>query len=454
MVLTSINPSTGKVIATIDEWNKERIDRQIDRSMKAFLLWMEMDYSERSVFLKKTAQVLRNNKKRYASLITQEMGKPIVQAELEVEKCAWVCEYYAENGMKMLMEEHVKTDASSSYIRFSPLGIILAVMPWNFPFWQVFRCAAPALMAGNVILLKHSSNVPQCAIAIEEVFKEAGTPDNVFSSALVGSQGVERIIQSPCVAAVTFTGSTVAGKIVAEKAGRYLKKTVLELGGNDPFIVLGDVDVEDVVKHAVEARMINNGQSCIAAKRFVVEDNIFEEFQKKFSEQIKQLTVGDPMDRKTDIGPLAREDILRQLEYQVQKSVAQGATVVARKNHMKKKGYYYPPILMSNIKKGMPVYDEETFGPVAPLIKANDEKEIIDIANDTSYGLGASIWTNDDEKAEALSKQIQAGMVFINEIVKSDPRLPFGGIKESGYGRELSQYGIKEFVNIQTVWKK
>jgi len=452
--LTSINPSTGKVIATIDEWNKERIDRQIDRSMKAFLLWMEMDYSERSVFLKKTAQVLRNNKKRYASLITQEMGKPIVQAELEVEKCAWVCEYYAENGMKMLMEEHVKTDASSSYIRFSPLGIILAVMPWNFPFWQVFRCAAPALMAGNVILLKHSSNVPQCAIAIEEVFKEAGTPDNVFSSALVGSQGVERIIQSPCVAAVTFTGSTVAGKIVAEKAGRYLKKTVLELGGNDPFIVLGDVDVEDVVKHAVEARMINNGQSCIAAKRFVVEDNIFEEFQKKFSEQIKQLTVGDPMDRKTDIGPLAREDILRQLEYQVQKSVAQGATVVARKNHMKKKGYYYPPILMSNIKKGMPVYDEETFGPVAPLIKANDEKEIIDIANDTSYGLGASIWTNDDEKAEALSKQIQAGMVFINEIVKSDPRLPFGGIKESGYGRELSQYGIKEFVNIQTVWKK
>ncbi|RLF27302.1 MAG: NAD-dependent succinate-semialdehyde dehydrogenase [Thermoplasmata archaeon] len=452
--MTSINPSTGKVIATIDEWNKERIDRQIDRSMKAFLLWMEMDYSERSVFLKKTAQVLRNNKKRYASLITQEMGKPIVQAELEVEKCAWVCEYYAENGMKMLMEEHVKTDASSSYIRFSPLGIILAVMPWNFPFWQVFRCAAPALMAGNVILLKHSSNVPQCAIAIEEVFKEAGTPDNVFSSALVGSQGVERIIQSPCVAAVTFTGSTVAGKIVAEKAGRYLKKTVLELGGNDPFIVLGDVDVEDVVKHAVEARMINNGQSCIAAKRFVVEDNIFEEFQKKFSEQIKQLTVGDPMDRKTDIGPLAREDILRQLEYQVQKSVAQGATVVARKNHMKKKGYYYPPILMSNIKKGMPVYDEETFGPVAPLIKANDEKEIIDIANDTSYGLGASIWTNDDEKAEALSKQIQAGMVFINEIVKSDPRLPFGGIKESGYGRELSQYGIKEFVNIQTVWKK
>ncbi|HEC94865.1 MAG TPA: NAD-dependent succinate-semialdehyde dehydrogenase, partial [Thermoplasmatales archaeon] len=437
------------------EWKQEEIKAQLVRSSQAFNSWRETSFDERSQFLKKVAQVLRGNKKHYSSLITTEMGKPILQAEAEVEKCAWVCEFYAENGKKFLENEYVETDADVSYIRFSPLGVILAIMPWNFPFWQVFRCAAPALMAGNTVLLKHSSNVPQCAVTIEEVFNEAGFPEDVFCSVLVGSKSVNTLVEDGRVAAVSLTGSSFAGSSTASVAGRHLKKVVLELGGSDPFIVLKDVDLDQAVDAAVKARMINNGQSCIAAKRFIVVEDVFEGFKKSFLKKINELVVGDPMDRLTDVGPLARKDILDQLDKQVKESVKKGAQVLTGGKRLDDNpGFYYLPTLLCGVKKGMPCYDEETFGPVASLIKVKNEKEALTVANDTMYGLGASIWTKDFKKGESLTRYLEAGNVFVNEIVKSDPRLPFGGMKQSGFGRELSHYGIKEFVNIQTVYIK
>lgn len=455
MVLTSINPSTGEVLKKFKEWNPKKIDKQVKKSLTAFDIWKNMEISERVKILKNVLRILRKNKKKYARLVTTEMGKPILQSESEIEKCIWVCGYYAENGKKFLEDEYINTGVNTSYIRYSPLGVILAVMPWNFPFWQVFRCAVPIVLAGNVILLKHSSNVPQCSLAIEEIFKDSGSPSHMFQTLLIGSKAVRRVLMNNQVAAVTVTGSGTAGKCIAELAGANLKKVVLELGGSDPFIVLDDANIERTVEQAVKARMINTGQSCIAAKRFIIHRNVFEEFIDGFSEKIGELTIGDPLERSTDIGPLARKDILEQVDAQVKASVQKGAHVlIGGKRVQNSPGYYYYPTVVLNVRSKMPLYSQETFGPVAVLIKVRDTQEAIEKANDTCYGLGSSIWTRNLVKAGELTKQIQAGSVFVNEIVQSDPRLPFGGIKNSGFGRELSQYGIKEFVNIQTIYMK
>jgi len=354
----------------------------------------------------------------------------------------------------MLSKEIIKTDASESFVQFDPLGVVLAVMPWNFPYWQVFRFAAPALMAGNAGVLKHSSNVPMSALAIEEVFNKAGFPENIFRTLLINSSLVKAVIENPLVKAATLTGSEYAGRKVSEVSGRNLKKTVLELGGSDPFIILNDADLNAAVKTGVTARLINNGQSCIAAKRFIVVEDVYDEFESKFVEKMKKIIVGNPMDESTELGPLAREDLLLELNQQVQNSVKAGAKILTGGKRLERKGFYYPPTVISNVKKGMPAYSEELFGPVAIFIKAVDVNDAVRIANDTDFGLGASIWTNDIENAKKLATAIDSGAVFINGLVKSDPRLPFGGVKLSGYGRELSHYGIKEFVNIKSVWIK
>jgi succinate-semialdehyde dehydrogenase/glutarate-semialdehyde dehydrogenase len=375
-----------------------------------------------------------------------------MQAEAEIDKCATVCVHYAENAEKILLPENVVIDGGSSYVRFDPLGLILAVMPWNFPFWQVFRFAAPALMAGNVCLLKHSSNVPGCAQAIGDIFRKAGFPEHVFTGLRIGSGLVESLIAHPLIAAVTLTGSEEAGRNIAELAGRNLKKVVLELGGSDPFIVLADAPMETCLPTAVNARMINNGQSCIAAKRFIVETNILDRFRSGFVAAIANLKVGDPLDKNNDLGPLARADLVDELERQVNESVRLGARVLTGGKPLRDRpGFYFQPTVLGDVRPGMPAYDEELFGPVAALISAKDAEDAVRIANDTPFGLGASIWTNDRSQGEKMAAQIEAGMVFINGLVRSDPRWPFGGIKRSGYGRELSHYGIKEFVNIKTV---
>jgi len=380
------------------------------------------------------------------------MGKPIKQSIAEVEKCSLVCSYYANNAEEFLSNEIIKTDASESFVRFDPLGIVLAVMPWNFPFWQVFRFAAPALMAGNTGLLKHASNVPMCALAIEEIFCDAGLPKGCFTTLLIGSSKVDEIINHPKVKAATLTGSEQAGIKVAESCGRNLKKSVMELGGSDPFIIFDDAEIDKAVSVGISSRMLNNGQSCIAAKRFIVTKNIFEEFKNKFVEKINAIKIGDPSLAETELGPLARKDLLDELDEQVQKSVAAGAEILCGGKKINSEGYFYTPTVLSNVTPKMPAWYEEFFGPVAILIKAENEEEAIRIANDSPFGLGASLWTSDKNKAKKLSAEIEAGSVFINGLVKSDPRLPFGGIKLSGYGRELSHYGIKEFVNIKTVW--
>lgn len=452
MSIKSINPADGKIIKIMDEMTRDEVNHQIDLSFELFHNWKNSPVRSRAGNMLKAAQILRNEKMNYARILTTEMGKPIRQAVSEVEKCAWVCEYYAENTERILQEEIIKTDASESYVRFDPLGVVLAVMPWNFPFWQVFRFAAPALMAGNTGLLKHSSNVPMSALAIEEIFMKAGFPQSSFKTLLIGSALVEDIIKHPKVSAVTLTGSEDAGKKIAAAAGRCLKKTVLELGGSDPFIVLADADIEQAAKTAVQARIINNGQSCIAAKRFIVVEEVMDKFQNLFVKHVKELRIGDPMDESNDLGPMAREDLLNDLDRQIRESVKMGAKVLTGGKRLEMSGYYYPATVISGVKRGMPVYEEETFGPAAAIIAAKSDNEAIRIANDTPYGLGASLWTRDMEKAKKMAQSIDAGSVFINGMVKSDPRLPFGGIKISGYGRELSHYGIKEFLNIKTVW--
>ncbi|KYK24910.1 succinate-semialdehyde dehydrogenase [Thermoplasmatales archaeon SM1-50] len=455
MVLKSINPSTGETLKIFREWDINKLQKQVKKSASAFTLWKSLDYSEREKILNNVSHILQKNKITYARLISTEMGKPIIQSQTEIEKCIWVCKYYAKNGEKLLEDEYINTGESRSYVRCSPLGVVLAVMPWNFPFWQVFRCAAPILMAGNGILLKHSSNVPQCALAIEEIFRNAGTPAHVFQTLIIGSKAVKRVLKDNRVAAVTVTGSDTAGRCIAGLAGTYLKKVVLELGGSDPFIVLDDADIKYTVEQAVKARMINTGQSCIAAKRFIIQQKVFQEFTDGFTEKVKELLIGDPLQKSTDIGPLARKDLLHQIDVQVKASIQKGACVLAGgKRVQNKPGYYYFPTVLTNVHFNMPVYNEETFGPIAVLIKVRDVKEAIKKANETVYGLGSSIWTRDIIKGEKLTKEIQAGSVFVNDIVHSDPRLPFGGIKKSGFGRELSQYGIKEFVNIQTIYVK
>jgi succinate-semialdehyde dehydrogenase/glutarate-semialdehyde dehydrogenase len=454
-MIKSINPATEEEIKSYEEMTLGQIESIINKTNEAFLEWKETDFSFRKSLMKKAAEVLRSNKKKYADLMTIEMGKPIKQSFAEVEKCAWVCDYFADNAEEFLNDELIKTDASKSFVTFQPLGVVLAVMPWNFPFWQVFRFAAPNLMAGNAGILKHSSNVTGCGLAIEEIFREAGFPENLFRTVVVSSKSVGEIINNKNIIAVTLTGSVPAGKSVAEKAGSVLKKTVLELGGSDPYLVLEDADLEQTAATCVNSRLINGGQSCIAAKRFIIVESIYDQFEKIFIENMRTKKMGDPFDETNELGPQASANLRDELHRQVEESIKKGAKLLLGGKIPDGKGAYYPPTVLSDVKKGMPAYDEELFGPVAALIKVKDEEEGIKIANDTSFGLGAAVFTKDITRGEEIAaKKLNAGCCFVNEFVKSDPRLPFGGIKESGYGRELSVYGIREFVNIKTVYIK
>jgi succinate-semialdehyde dehydrogenase / glutarate-semialdehyde dehydrogenase len=454
-MLQSVNPANLQTIETHLQMSPSEVNQIIDLTHNSFESWKETSLIHRSKLMMKAADVLRKNKEDYSKLMTLEMGKPISQSRAEVEKCAWVCEYYAENAEKFLADELIETDATKSFVTFQPLGIVLAVMPWNFPFWQVFRFAAPGLMAGNAGILKHASNVSSCAIAIEEVFKEAGFPENLFRTILVPSSQMEVVIKNEKIKAVTLTGSVPAGKAVAKTAGSFLKKTVMELGGSDPYIILEDADLEIASETCVTARLINGGQSCIAAKRFIVVEEVYDSFEKLFVEKMKFKKMGDPFDKSSHIGPQASITLRDELHEQVEKSIKLGAELLLGGKIPKIDGAWYPPTVLSNVKKGMPAFDEELFGPVAALIKAKDEAEAIDIANDSIFGLGAAVFTQDEKRGEKIAKEkLQAGCCFVNAFVKSDPRLPFGGIKESGYGRELSSFGIREFVNIKTIYVK
>ncbi len=449
--ITSINPATGQVIKEYEALNEGEILQKIETGQFQFERWKKTSIEARKTLMLNLAEVLKKNKNRYAKAIAMEMGKPISQAVGEVEKCAWVCEYYANETESILKNEMVATDDAESYVRFDPLGIVLAVMPWNYPFWQVFRFLAPALMAGNVGLLKHASNVPECSLLIEEATRDAGFPEGCFQSLLIGSNQVEMIIEDDRVKACTLTGSEHAGSQVAMQSGRKIKPTVLELGGSDPFIVLADADVELSCETAATARLQNAGQSCIAAKRFIVEESIYDSFLEQFKAHFESQIVGDPMDEATTMGPLSSEKALEELDSMVQNSVEKGAKIVTGGKALNREGAFYEPTILVNIQKGMPAYAEEFFGPVALVIKVKNAEEAIQVANDTPFGLGASLWTRDLEKAKQLIPQIDAGAVFVNSMVKSDPRLPFGGVKKSGYGRELSHYGMKAFVNVKTV---
>jgi len=455
MSLDAIYPATGEIIKTYTEMQPEEVKFILQQSQEAFNDWRKTSFAERAVCLKKAAQILEDNAEKYAQLMTQEMGKTINEGIAEAKKCAWVCSYYAKNAAAFLTPERVTTDAGKSFVSFQPIGVVLAVMPWNFPFWQVFRFAAPALMAGNIGVLKHASNVPGCALAIEDILHQAGIPRNVFRTLLVGSPQVEAIIENPIVKAVTLTGSTPAGKAVAQTAGRMLKKSVLELGGSDPYVILQDADLDLAISNCVTSRLINCGQSCIAAKRFIAVEPIAQTFTDKFVEKMAQVKSGDPMLPETQIGPMARHDLRDELHQQVVASIEAGSQCILGGEIPQGPGAYYPPTVLTNVKPGIPAYDEEIFGPVASIITAKDEADAIRIANDSIFGLGAAIFTRDIAKGERLAAEsIEAGCCFVNSFVKSDPRLPFGGIKESGYGRELSHYGIKEFVNIKTVYIK
>jgi acyl-CoA reductase-like NAD-dependent aldehyde dehydrogenase len=451
MVLQSIDPTTEAVLNTFEEFSDAQIDDALQQAQSAQRQWRDASFGERAARLQAAARVLQSQKERFATLATREMGKPLVEAEAEIEKCAWNCDYYAEYAATFLADEHVQTGASDSFVAFEPLGVVLAIMPWNFPFWQVFRFAAPALMAGNGAVLKHASNVPGCALAIEDIFKSAGVPSGLFRSVLVPGSKVEPLIGDARISAVTLTGSSAVGERVASAAGRQIKKQVLELGGSDPFIVLADADVQAAVTTAVRARNQNNGQSCIAAKRFIVEEAIADEFTEKFAAAVKALKVGDPMQRETNVGPLARDDLRETLSSQVERSVSNGAHAVVGGSALNGKGYFYAPTVLDGVDPRMPAFREETFGPVAAVIRARDAEQAIQFANDTEYGLGAALWSRDIPRATGLARRIEAGSVFINGMVASDPRLPFGGIKRSGYGRELGVFGIREFSNIQTI---
>jgi len=451
-LMYSINPATEEVIGSYKLHSAEQIEEALRNAADTFRSWRRERFSMRSGLMKKASAYLRQNKSRLAAIMTAEMGKPIIESEAEVEKCAWNCDYYADNAERILADELRSSNATQSYIQYTPLGVVLAVMPWNYPLWQVFRFAAPALMAGNTAVLKHASNVPQCALSIEEVFREAGFPKGAFQTLLVPGSGVASLIEHPAIAAVTLTGSEAAGAQVASSAGRVIKKTVLELGGSDPFIVLEDADMETAVRTGVRARYQNTGQSCIAAKRFIVVEPVFADFQERFVEGVRNLKTGDPMDRATQVGPLARCEFMEDLERQVQSSVQKGAEVLVGGTRLGGKGFYFKPTVLTKVTAEMPAAWEEVFGPVAAMIKARNAEDAINLANRTPYGLGSNLWTSDLDRAKRLSREIEAGQVFINGMVASDPRLPFGGVKHSGYGRELSEFGIREFVNIQTVW--
>jgi len=452
MSIQSVNPATGEVLETFVPTAPEALEAMVARAHATFLEWRSVPFKVRANCMREVARLLRKDINAHALAMTLEMGKPIVQAEAEVEKCAGCCEFYAENAEAFLAEQPRQTDASKSYVRFDPLGLVLAVMPWNFPYWQVFRFAAPALMAGNAGILKHASNVPRCALAIEKVFREAGFPEGLFATALIDSAPVAKLIADPRVVAVTLTGSEHAGMAVAAQAGRELKKTVLELGGSDPFMILEDADLTVAAKVAADARLINSGQSCIAAKRFIVVEPVAERFLDLFAAELRSRRMGDPRARDTQVGPQARTDLRDSLHEQVEESVKRGAKLLLGGEIPGGLGAFYPPTLLAGVDKGMPAFDEETFGPVAAVVRAEDENDVVRLANDSVCGLGASLWTQDHERAQRLAMRIEAGSVFVNGLVKSDPRLPFGGIKRSGYGRELSEYGIREFVNIKSVW--
>jgi succinate-semialdehyde dehydrogenase/glutarate-semialdehyde dehydrogenase len=450
--IKSINPFTGQLLKEYESYSEDKLKEVLANSERAFKVWKDYSFEKRSSLFNKIAGKLREKKGLLSTLMTSEMGKPIKEAEAEVEKCAWVCEYYAENAEFFLKDDLIISDASESYVEYDPLGCILAIMPWNFPFWQVFRFAAPTIMAGNTGILKHASNVPQCALAIQDLFEEAGFPKGVFQSVLISGEETDRLIAHNTIKAVTLTGSEQAGMKVAASAGAHLKKTVLELGGSDPFIVLKDADVEDAAMWAVKARMINNGQSCIAAKRFIVVNSVKNQFVQAMVKAISELKHGNPLFPEIQVGPLARRDLAESLFTQVQKSISLGASVII--GGIPPAGAMFTPTILDDVKPGMPAFDEELFGPVAAIISVQNEQDAINLANQSKFGLGASIWTGDSEKGRALARQIESGSVFINGMVKSDPRLPFGGVKLSGYGRELASFGIREFVNIKSVWVK
>ena len=452
MAIASVNPATGETIATFEPLSQADLEVKLQRAVAAFAVNRARSFPERAERMNRAAQILESGADRYARTITLEMGKPITAAVAEVKKCAMVCRHYARHAAAYLAEEHIQTDARESYVRFDPLGAILAVMPWNFPFWQVFRFAAPALMAGNVGLLKHASNVPQSALAIDDVLREAGFVDGELQTLLIGADQVAPLLDDARVKAATLTGSEPAGASVASGAAKRIKKSVLELGGSDPFIVMPSADLAAAVKTGIKARIVNNGQSCIAAKRFIVHDAVAEEFQQRFVEAMESLRVGDPLEETTDVGPLAMPQILEDLEQQVSASVSAGAKLLTGGRRLRDRGNFYAPTILADIPHDAPAYAEETFGPVASLFRVHDAAQAVRLANATPFGLGASVWTQDRAEAERFISGVESGQVFVNAMVASDPRLPFGGVKHSGFGRELGQYGIREFVNIKTVW--
>jgi succinate-semialdehyde dehydrogenase/glutarate-semialdehyde dehydrogenase len=452
MAIASINPTTGEKLKEFSPFDDAEIEKRLSQAEKAFRKYRRSTFTDRSVLLEAAGELLFQEKEKLAEIITMEMGKLFRASVEEIEKCARGCRFYAENGERFLEDEPAQTDAAESYVQYQPLGPLLAIMPWNFPFWQVFRFAAPALLAGNVGLLKHASNVPQCALAIEEIFCRAGFQDGVFQTLLIEPEQVEKLIVDPRVKAVTLTGSEKAGSAVASAAAREIKKSVLELGGSDAFIVMPSADFESALSTAIKARTINTGQSCIAAKRFMIADQIYDEFLNQFVARMRALKLGDPMDDATEIGPLATEQILQGVHDQVQKSIAAGAKLLTGGNRIHGPGFFYEPTVLVDVPKESPAYREEVFGPVASIFRVRDAHNAIELANDSAFGLGSSAWTNDPEEQKLFTSELETGMVFINAMVASDPRLPFGGVKRSGFGRELGAVGIREFTNTKTIW--
>ena len=454
MAIATINPATGETLKTFEPLTDQQIDQKIQKAAETFRCFRKLSFAERGRMMNRAAEILERDKEPLARLMTLEMGKTFRSAVDEAVKCAWACRFYAENAERFLADEPLETPASRSFIRYQPMGVILVIMPWNYPFWQVFRFIAPGLMAGNVGVLKHASNVPQCALKIEEILREAGFPDGAFQTLLIGSDKVDRILDDPRIAAATLTGSEGAGISVGAGAGQRIKKVVLELGGSDPFIVMPSANLEEAVAVGIKARVINNGQSCIAAKRFIVSDQIADKFQREFVAQMEKLRLGDPFDEKTDVGPLANAEAVRSLQADVSATVKAGAKLLTGGKPAERPGSFYLPTVLTDIPESSPAYREELFGPVASIFRANNIDDAIRVANDSRFGLGASAWTNDKAEQDRFINELEAGMVFINQMVASDPRVPFGGVKRSGIGRELSTYGIREFTNVKTVWVK
>lgn len=452
MSMQSINPATGDVIETFELFSPAQIDEALSAAHRAFRSWRETSFAERSALFLRLAAYLRAHKTALGRIASLEMGKPISESEAEVEKCAWNCEYYAQHAGRFLADEKIATNATESYVSYQPLGVVLALMPWNYPFWQVLRFAAPALMAGNTAVLKHASNVSRCALEIERIFHECRFPEGVFHTVLVPGFETGKLIADPRIAAVTLTGSEQAGVAVASTSGQYLKKHVLELGGSDAFIVLADADLGTAVQTAVRARFQNTGQSCIAAKRFIIVESVAQEFERAFVEEAAKLGVGDPFQYETQVGPMARADLRDELDRQVQTTVQMGGRILLGGKPVTGKGFFYEPTIVTNVTPEMPMFREETFGPAAAVIHARDTEHAIELANNSQFGLGGNLWTRNIELGRKLARRLESGALFLNSMTASDPRLPFGGVKHSGYGRELSVFGIREFVNIQTVW--